>query len=385
MGLTNLSTEMDSSTARKKASYLPRKTTSCCNRHDLEPRMETAMKKPSASGRRRQGQQQKHGTSAAICDLSTTVTNIDFISQAFCSMTEDEVPWVTGFPGDPYTVDRKLWGGRSALPLPWFIRIDYNNYIAVSSFVPNDDDWPHRRKSNFGQMHLVMVDDVGTKVDFDKLALPPSVLVETSPGNFQAWYFLNPPEDDRLRAERLIDGMVANGLTADASDPGMKGVTRYGRLPVGVNGKAKYVEKLGSPFVQRVAVWSPTTRYSIDKIAAAYGVDLSIPAKRSVTVKRRTKKAINPGIASSADGLLDELSATGLYLEPVKSLDGAHQIVCPWLHEHTDEEQSGTVYFDPGDGNNWRGGFKCHHGHCQHRTMADLQHFLARLQSLTKE
>jgi len=320
---------------------------------------------------------------AANCTSSSLPpTNLNFIACAFHRSNDDATPWVTGFAGDPFKVDPKLWGGRSALPLPWFIRSDHNNYIAVSSFNRGDDGQSHRRKANFCQMHLVMIDDVGTKVLSAKLVLLPSALVETSPGNFQAWYFLNPPEAERARAERLITGMIEAGLTADATDPGMRGVTRYGRLPVGVNGKAKYVEKLGHPFVQRVASWSPHTRYSVDEIAAAFGVDMTITEARCAASRRRPRKSPVPGVAGSDDGYLDLLSSADLYLEPVGSLEGAHHIVCPWMHEHTDEDATGTVYFVPSDQNDWRGGFKCHHGHCQARTVADLTHFLLRLQQL---
>lgn len=309
--------------------------------------------------------------------------NVAFLAHAFAGVTTDEVPWVTGFPGDPLDVERSLWGGRPAFPLPQFIRPNSNNYIAVSSFKRGADGMFHRRKDNFSRMHLVMVDDVGTKVPRNKLALQPSALVETSPGNFQAWYFLSPPEPDRDRAERLINGMIASGLTADATDPGMKGVTRYGRLPVGVNGKAKYVKALGHPFVQRVASWAPHLRYSIDDIAHAYGVDLSVPVIKPRSSKRRMKTRTDANMAD--DGYVSQLQMAGLYVEPAVSLSGAHRIVCPWVHEHTDEDPSGTVYFEPGDQNEWRGGFKCHHGHCQARTVADLTFFLNRLQQLNNK
>jgi len=313
------------------------------------------------------------------------ITNADFICQAFRGIAEDEVPWVTGFPGDPLSARHELWGGRAALPLPWFIRSGHNNYITVSSFKRGEDGQFYRRKANFSRLHLVMVDDLGTKVPMNKLLLPPSALVETSPGNYQGWYFLNPPEAVRLRAERLIDGMIAAGLTADAADPGMKGVTRYGRLPVGINGKSKYVEKLGCPFVQRVAVWSPMTRYTIDEIACAYGVNMTAPARRRASSRHCARGAAATNIASAAKGKLDLLARAGLYLEPLTGTEDAHRIVCPWVHEHTDEDLSGTVYFLPSDENNWRGGFKCHHGHCQTRTIADLTFFLARLQQISAE
>lgn len=313
-----------------------------------------------------------------------TPTNESFICSAFVGVSRNETPWVAGFPGDPLDIERSLWGGRSALPLPRFIRPDYNNYVAVSSFKRGDDGMFHRRKGNFSRMHLVMIDDVGTKVPHDKVVLQPSALVETSPGNFQAWYFLFPPEPDRDRAERLINGMIASGLTADATDPGMKGVTRYGRLPVGINGKAKYVKAQGHPFVQRVASWAPHLRYSIDDIAHAYGVDLSVPAVKPRSSKRRMNTRASTNMAD--DGYVSQLQMAGLYVDLLASLPGAHQIVCPWVHEHTDEDPSGTVYFEPSDQNDWRGGFKCHHGHCQARTVVDLSFFLNRLQQLnTKE
>jgi hypothetical protein len=309
-------------------------------------------------------------------------TNTDFICHAFRDATNEEQPWVTGFPGDPLDIEHRLWGGRGALPLPWFIRPEHNNYIAVSSFKRGTDDTFRRRKDNFSRMHLVMVDDVGTKVPHAKLVLAPSAVVETSPGNYQAWYFLNPPEADRGRAERLIDGMVATGLTADASDPGMKGVTRYGRLPVGINGKAKYVEKLGQPFVQRVDTWAPWTRYSTNEVAAAYGVAMTgspaRPQRRSAKAPLRTT-----AVAGAEDGFVDLLDAAGLYMEAAPALPDAHRIVCPWVHQHTDEDPSGTVYFEPSDQNDWRGGFKCHHGHCQARTVVDLTHFLISLQEFS--
>ncbi|MBK9160415.1 MAG: hypothetical protein IPM27_02425 [Nitrosomonadales bacterium] len=310
------------------------------------------------------------------------ITNSDFLMYGFAGLDLDEQFWVAGFPGDPYDVQPWMWGGKGAPPgLPGFIRPNHNNYIAVSSFKRGTDGRFHRRKANFGRMFMVMIDDVGTKVGFERLALLPSALVETSPGNYQAWYFLVTPEPDRGKAERLIDGMIAAGLTADASDPGMKGVTRYGRLPVGVNGKGKYVEKLGAPFVQTVAVWDPATRYSIEEIAAAYGVDLTAAPPPT----RRTNRRMPSAAPIGGDALVAQLVDAGLYLEPELSVAGMHRIVCPWVHEHTDEEPSGTAYFEPSEDNDSRGGFKCHHGHCAHRRVSDLKLFLSYLQSLTKE
>lgn len=309
------------------------------------------------------------------------VSNLEFLSNAFSGLKDNEKFWVTGFSGDPKSVKPWMWGGKGAPPgLPSCIHSSHNNYIAVSSFKSGKDGKFHRKKENFGHMHVVMIDDVGTKVPDKRIALKPSAMVETSPGNYQIWYFLSVPEPDAEKADRLIKGMIENGLTADATDPGMRGVTRYGRLPVGINGKGKYVEKLGKPFVQRVTIWSPTTRYSIEEIAVAYGVDLAAPTPRNhrISIRKQTSS-----YTVGDDAVLALINRAGLYLEAAQ--DAMHRIVCPWFQEHTDEDPTGTVYFEPSDENYGRGGFKCHHGHCIDRTIADLSYFLARLQDLNQE
>lgn len=320
----------------------------------------------------------KHKPSKKRIDLS----NRDFIAAAFGRCSDQEMPWVTAFPGDPAKVEHGMWAGRPALPLPAFIRDSANNYIVVSTFKQADDGRFRRRKACFAGMFVVMVDDVGTKVPFARLLIEPTCLVETSPGNYQAWYFLKEPERDRGRAECLVKGMIASGLTADGSDPGMNGVTRYGRLPVGVNGKAKYADEAGTPFVQRVAHWAPGLRYSMSDIATAYCVDLTRPMDTATRPKRNPARAAIP---DSDNQLIAILDAANLYLEPLDGIGGGHRIVCPWVHEHTDEDPTGTVYFEESEENSWAGGFKCHHGHCQHRTIADLTHFVARLLQKNKE
>ena len=327
--------------------------------------------------------------SVASCESTMPISNQSFLAWGFAGLDTDEQFWTTGFAGDPLNIPHWQWGGKGAPPgMPSFIQPNHNNYVAVSSFKPGSDGQFHRRKANFSRMHMVMVDDVGTKVPFENLALEPSVRVETSPENYQDWYFLNPPEPNPAKADRLIKAMIESGLTADASDPGMRGVTRYGRLPVGINGKAKYVAKLGKPFIQRVTVWNPTLRYSIEDIAKAYDVDISNSAntKHSKRINRIHNFSKNlTADLSSEDVFTELLKRAGLYFEPLSSIVGAHRIICPWVYEHTDEDPSGTVYFEPSEDNDWRGGFKCHHGHCHGRNIVDMSFFFARLQELSKD
>jgi hypothetical protein len=73
------------------------------------------------------------------------------------------------------------------------------------------------------------------------------------------------------------------------------------------------------------------------------------------------------------------LDAAGLYIRPISGMHGAHQIICPWWEQHTDKDQTGTIYFIPDEHNGGRGGFKCQHGHCADRSIADLDYFILTL------
>ena len=294
--------------------------------------------------------------------------NADFIAHAFACIGADEVPWLSGFSGDVAAVDHKVWFGAPALPMPHFIRATHNNYVCVSTFKRAEDGRHRRRKDCWFGLWLVLLDDLGTKIPFDALRLAPTCLVETSPGNFQAWLFLAQPERKQTKAQALIDGLIAAG----ASDPGAGNLTRYGRLPTGANCKAKYA-KDGQPFTQRVHIWEPSRRYTPEQIAQAYGFDLAAASKP------RPRRTAPMKAAAKGNGYLSTLEAAGLYLEPIRGIEGGHRIVCPWHEGHANKDQTGTAYFEAADQNDMRGGFKCQHGHCAHRTITDFDYFIVRL------
>ena len=217
-----------------------------------------------------------------------------------------------------------------------------------------------RRKAHCERVAAVMVDDIGTgqKVTLDKIKLPLSAMVETSPGNCQGWYILDPKDPDSADAGKvalLIERMVAAGLTKDLTDPGMKGVTRYGRLPAGINNKPGR-----PPWAVRLRELHPGRVYTVQAIAGAYGLEL--------TPSRPPAKA-DPSDAP-AKSLVARLEAQGL--APTDRGDGKWDMRCPWVDQHTQTVDSGTAYFEPAVANGNVGGFKCHHGHCEQRTIGDL-------------
>ena len=315
------------------------------------------------------------------------VSNLEFLEDLFADIPDDAAATLCGFTGDPNdeTGDRRWkW---SALPwyhgkaLPGNVGPNVNGYVAVSSFARNEAGEYRRRKDQFRRLHAVMIDDVGTKVAASRLCLPPSARIETSPGNFQDYLFVapTPAADDAAIAARLLEQLVAQGLTTDGKDPGMKGVTRVGRLPVGVNGKSKYVRALGAPFRTRTVEWSPDRRYTVEQIAAAYALDLTPP-------KPRIHKPLPAGAVKTRltqfDALMRILADAGLYLSSRAS--GWHDIVCPWAGEHTDGSITGSAIHEPADTNGWAGGFKCHHGHCERRSIRNVYDFAREFQKALK-
>ena len=71
----------------------------------------------------------------------------------------------------------------------------------------------------------------------------------------------------------------------------------------------------------------------------------------------------------STNPVMDVLSQRGLYKSQIS--EGKHDISCPWVIEHTGQVDGGSAYFEPDD-DYPTGGFKCLHGHCNHRSIRDL-------------
>lgn len=134
-------------------------------------------------------------------------------------------------PGDPRKAPGGAWQSHAAgvVVLP----PDNNNYYCVSVFREGQ-----RRVAAFDALHVLMVDDVGVKVDplaARALLGAPSYRLETSRGNEQWGYVLETPCADAARAAGLQARVVA--ALCDGVDPGMLDLTRLARLPVGMNWK----------------------------------------------------------------------------------------------------------------------------------------------------
>src|SRR4029077_16972408 len=122
----------------------------------------------------------------------------------------------------------------------------------------------------------LMLDYLGTKVPMDRLGdFELSWLIETSPGNYQGGIILNTPITDGAIAVRLLNALIDAGLCdAGATGP----LSRWARLPVGINGKPKHA-KAGVPFQCRLVEYRPDKCYSPQEIVDRLELELA-PAGR---------------------------------------------------------------------------------------------------------
>lgn len=309
-------------------------------------------------------------------------TNQAFLEAIFglCNPAADVRPLLCAKHGDP---DNKKAGWA---PQPWGEtrpeNPDLNWYVQPSTFASIDGKW-RAQKAAVVAVHAVMLDDVGTKVPLVRLtACPPSWLLETSPGNFQAGYIFSTPIDDAKQADALKAALI----DADLCDSGASGGTaRWMRLPIGINGKAKYAQD-GQPWRCRLTEWHPERRYSMDELIERLELTPPVPPgrpkrqkKTKVTGERLAElidqNADNVHIPRAAENpVLAALAQRGLYKRPLG--DGKHDVTCPWAHEHTDGIDHGSAYFEPSDLYPI-GGFKCQHSHGAVKRMGALLEFLS--------
>lgn len=308
----------------------------------------------------------------------STVTNDDFLEAIFGAVSAEATykPLVCSKPADP------TQGGWPAKTWPTDTSNGRLNWYATPAlFAPNPQGQYRAQKELAQTVHCVMLDDVGTKIPLDRLeACEPSWLLETSHGNHQAGYLFETPLSDLRQADALKESLIAACLC----DAGASGATaRWMRLPQAINGKAKYGKP--SPCC-RLVHWNPSLRYSVEELVSALGLQ----PQEEVPYRLKQQKDVNPsvmGIALIEDApddiyipkptrhpVLAALQARGLYKAALGS--GKHDITCPWVHEHTDQIDHGTAYFEPSSLFPW-GGFKCQHAHGGQYRLSALLDFLS--------
>jgi AAA domain len=170
------------------------------------------------------------------------VSNDEFLREAFKNAGPNEQVWVLS----KNVVDDNNWkGGALGATAPTG---PVNNYTSPATVRVGTE----RKDRNFAAAHLIVLDDA----NLDSLPLPPSYVIQTSPGSHQAGYFLTPPEDSIERVSSLMSVLSAKDNTL--CDTSGNNPVRVIRLPQGRNTKKD----------AEVAMleWNPERRYSFGEI-----------------------------------------------------------------------------------------------------------------------
>ncbi|MBG0801267.1 AAA family ATPase [Methylocystis sp. H4A] len=249
--------------------------------------------------------------------------------------------------------------------------IESSNYFTVSIFALAADGKFRRTKELFIRQFVFVIDDVGTKLSEAEVraVMPPATYeLETSPGNWQYGYRLTNGTDARA-LDALICAIVDDpDINPSLKDPGMKGVTRVARLPVGSNNKDNWKDEDGKGWPHRMAVWNPEIAYSVEDLAFWLGVDLSEESLAKFKDVSGARRATSEELG--ADPILKLFDMKEMLLDATPNDNGFVSVVCPWAAEHSDSRNEAG--YRPGSG-----GFQCHHGHCESRNMNDLRAWVA--------
>lgn len=222
-------------------------------------------------------------------------------------------------------------------------------------------EFPRRRLQDLHSAWVLPCDDVGTKSQ--EPPVWPSYRIETSEGNYQWGYLLDPYDVSTGTGAGYYDACLVGLADAGYNDPGCRSASRIIRLPGSLH-------KTG--FEARVTEWNPERVWQLEELMEQFGVT------PSTGIIRRSERRAEPSpvtLAEVEDPVLDWLSKAGYTLGTHN--DNWVHIRCPWEIEHTSESGPSSTSYSPLDYGLYGRSFHCYHGHCQGRTIADLAKFIA--------
>lgn len=202
---------------------------------------------------------------------------------------------------------------------------------------------------------LVMVlDDVGDPTKAPKASpVPPTWVMETSPGSYQWGYAFDPDDQPTKGAYSAAIRAIA---AAGYSDPGAINPVRNFRLPGSVNLKPGK-----NLFESRLVEFHPDRVFKLPELCKALGVEPGPDDSGGVRAVRLSD--------DGADDVLAWLSAQGLVLAQPNG-EGWAGVVCPNHEAHTDGNPEGRYM-------SVNRAYCCYHGHCEDWTSARFLDWVA--------
>ena len=257
-------------------------------------------------------------------------------------------------------------------------------YFGTATCLPDKEDKLRNRKDLFDRLHVVVLDDIGTKVNAEDLPedLEPTYIIETSEGNFQYGYVLKDPIEELAQAELLIQLVYESGY----SDGGGKMPNKLVRLPAGINGKQG--EK--GDFKCRLTLWEPDNLWTPDELLEVLDLGVTwkeVEADAEKVAKERAVKSAGatpwastksycPDLSGVTDAVLEYFYSKNMV---VNETDAWIDIKCPWHSLHTSGGNT-AGYSALGRGgmeHHASRGFHCFHDACKDRKITDLLAYVA--------
>jgi hypothetical protein len=214
-------------------------------------------------------------------------------------------------------------------------------YGNTASFILDrfTDGYARASAANCEYVLCMVLDDVGDPVKAPNLPpLPPTWIMETSPGSFQWGYAFSEEQPTKDEFSAAITAIAEAGYT----DAGAINPVRNFRLPGSVN-----IKPGRDGFASRLVEFHPERQFSLPQICQALGV-----TPHEATAAFRPIRVSDDG----ADDVLAWLSGQGMVLRNTNA-EGWAGIVCPNEAQHTDGSPEGR--YNPA-----MRAFCCYHGHC---------------------
>jgi hypothetical protein len=229
----------------------------------------------------------------------------------------------------------------AALPDAGRIKADQAWYGNTASFIIDRfvDGRPAASAANCEYVLVMVLDDVGDPIKAPNTpTLPPTWVMETSPGSFQWGYaFAEQPTKGEYAA--AIKAIAEAGYT----DPGACNPVRNFRLPGSINLKPNR-----GRFAARLVEFHPEREYTLPEVCDALGVTPAPAESLGVRPIRLSD--------DGADDVLAWLSGQGLLLSTPNPAGWAG-VICPNSAEHTDGNPEGR--YSPSTRS-----YCCLHSHC---------------------
>lgn len=208
------------------------------------------------------------------------------------------------------------------------------------------DSKKSRTNEHMVAVRAIVLDDVGSKVDPDKIKAAPTWVIETSAGNYQWGFLLKGWTEDIEGGDALFAGLITAGL----QDPGVKRCCRLFRIPGSINDKPGR-----NGFVSVLHDFTPERVYTLKSLAAALGVTPGQAHKPRVDTGERPA-------AGKTDHTFEWLRAKGMV--QCRMSGGWWQIDCPFKDEHSDGRDDAR-YLPVSESMSGRSMVECWHGHGQ--------------------